>query len=242
MKALTTILRCVIGCALGSLPGVALYLAGRMEQGIGLTIIGGLLGGILAISSVLYKTSASETFGRGLLLFLKLTAEKNILGGEKLVHLEEKDIPGLRGQSADPAALDQRMFLGMIVGAALAVVPAVFLVLQIRDKKEEPEPLVLAIMKRTIIGGGFIAFVGGGCGAACGSLTIAGVHRRNIVLGTVVGVLIGAGLATAVAPGARMSGWEMYAGFCALFGWLGMVCGLFSGDNFRSAGGRATGE
>ena len=85
MKTLTIIVRCTIGCALGACLGGASIVAGRIEEGIGLAMIGGCLGMILAISKVLYKTSSAETFSRGLLLFLKLTAAKNISGGGQAV-------------------------------------------------------------------------------------------------------------------------------------------------------------
>ncbi|WP_153557099.1 hypothetical protein [Roseimaritima sediminicola] len=233
MKSLMVILRCTIGCAIGSGLGVALITAGRIEHGIGLAIIGGVFGIVLAISNVLYKTSSAETFSRGLLIFLKLTAAKNIPGGEKFVPVKEKDTEGRHGQSADPVALDKRMYFGMKVGAVLAVSPAILIAMYMQDANREPDPMVLEIVKRIIIGIAFIAFVGGGCGATLGSLTVSGVHRRNIVLGTFVGAVIGAGLATAIVPGARVPAWHMYIFGCGVFGWLGMACGLFSGDNYR---------
>ena len=203
MNALRVTIRCTIGCILGSSLGVAMIIAGCIQQGIGLAIVGGVLGVVLAISSVLYRTTASEAFGRGLLLFLRWTAHKNIPGGEALVPIQDKDIPGRQPQTADPVALDNRMLLGMKLGAALAAVPAVLVAVYIQDANLAPEPMVLEVVKRVIIGFSFIAFVGGGCGAALGAVTMPGIHRRNIALGTILGATAGAGVAIAVAPARR---------------------------------------
>lgn len=234
MKTLIVLLRCTIYCALGSSIGVVLIAAGQIEQGVGLAIIGGSLGFVLAISSVLYKTSSAETFWRGVLIFLKLTLAKNIPGDDKLVQVEDKDLEGRHGRSADPVTLDDRMYLGMRVGCVLAVVPAILIATYIQNANGAPAPMIIEILKRILIGFGIVAIVGGGCGAAVGSLTVSGVHRRNIAIGTIVGGIIGAGLATAIFPGALIPAWQLYAVMCGGFGFLGMAAGLISGDNFRS--------
>lgn len=234
MRIWTVLLRCTIGCVLGSSFGVAMFLAGWLDQGIGLAIIGGVLGIVLAISNSLYKTSAAETFSRGLLLFLKLTAAKNIHAAESLVHIEDRDIEGRLGQCADPKLLGDRMWVGMMVGVALAVVPAILILVYIQDANRQPDLLILDVMKRLIIGFVFVAMVGGVGGAALGSLTIPGVHRRNIVAGAMTGAIVGAGIATAAGPGAQIQLSHLYIGTCGGFGWFGMVCGLLSGDNFQS--------
>jgi len=90
---------------------VALIITGRFEQGIGLAIIGGALGAILAISSVLHRTSAAETFSRGLLLYVRFTVAKNIPGGDELVPIEDKPAQGKHGTSADPGELFVRGFV-----------------------------------------------------------------------------------------------------------------------------------
>ena len=225
------IIRCTIGGLLGAGLGIAIIVAGFTTQGLGIAIAGGFLGLVLAVSSTLYETTAWETFKRGFLLFLQVTAKKNIPGGEKLVPIKDKNIPGRRRQDADPAHLEHRMGLGIKLGVLVAILPAILIAIYIPAGKDGPDPIVLEVMWRLLIGGGFAAFIGGGSGAVLGTLTLPGVHRRNILLGMLVGAGIGAGLATAISPGAKPPAWLTFCFCCGGFAWVGMLCGLFAGDS-----------
>ena len=231
---LTICIRCLVGCILGSALGIVVILLGWFQQGLGLAIIGALLGLALSMASVWYRTTATETFWRGFLFFLRWTAAKNIPFGGELVPFEEKVVTSIRSSpNADPVSLDNRMYFGMKVGAACTAIPAILVASYLReDAKRGPAPWVLDILVSVVIVLAITMFVGGACGAALGALTVPGVHRRNILLGTVFGVLIGVGVSIATMLGAKIPAWQVYCFDCLVFGWLGMVCGLFAGDNF----------
>ncbi len=231
MKIIEVIFRCLIGSGLGSLLGVAFIACGLQRQGTGLAIMGGTLGFVLSISSVLYKTSASESFFRGLLFFLHITASKNIPGGDALVPLESKFIPSLYGRHADMDHLFGRIIIGAKVGVALAVVPAIFVTINTPSSStSETDPLWLKILLGAFFASLLAVFVGGGIGAAIAALTVSGVHRTNMFLGTLAGLLFGAGLAIAIGPpdGPRTGAdsWLMVWTCCGIFGSLGMGSGL----------------
>jgi Na+/proline symporter len=82
----------------------------------------------------------------------------------------------------------------------------------------------------------FTFFGGGASGAVVGGLTVPGTHRRNILLGMLLGSTIGVGMAIAVTPAGSPSATLHYLVFSSVFGWFGMVFGLYSGDNFRASG------
>ena len=207
--------------------------AGRIEQGIGIGIMGGLLGIVLATSSVMYWTTARETFGRGLLLFLQWTAEKNIPGSGRLVPLDDRDIPSRQGRSADPELLGKRMELFAIIGLAVAAAPTIVVAALMSSSGHATDPIVKRILEGVVIGFCFLVAVGGVGGMAVGALTVPGIHRRNIILGTIVGVAVGAGMGVAIVPGAKIPAWQMYCCSCGVFGWLGLASGLASGDSVR---------
>jgi hypothetical protein len=168
------------------------------------------------------------------LLFLKLSAAKNVPGGEALVPVPDKPIRGKSSSpAADPAALDRRMVLGMKWGVAVAAIPAIVIAFFIKDLNQKPDPLVVEILKKVLIAFFLTTMGGGGCGAALAALTIPGVHRRNILLGTTIGLMLGYGIGYAMLPGAVIPAWQAYCFSCGLFAFLGMLCGLFSGDNFK---------
>lgn len=232
MNALKIFIRCLIGCTLGSSLGVAMMFLGLFEQGLGLAIGGATLGFVLAIAGVLYRTSAGETFGRGLLIFLQLTAGKNVPGGEKLVPIEDKDTPSKRApDGADPAGFADWSAVGAKIGGLCAVAPAVLLVVFFPENADgQPSDPLTEVFGR--ICAFFITLlVGAGVGAALASLIVPGRHRLNILLGTFVGLALGVGIATALAPGAKITRLQAYSIFSGMFAWLGMMCGLFAGDN-----------
>lgn len=207
--------------------------AGRIEQGIGIGIMGGLLGIVLATSSVMYWTTVRETLGRGLLLFLQWTAERNIPGGGRLVPLDDRDIPSRQGRSADPELLGKRMELFAIIGLALAAAPTIVVAALMSSSGRATDPIVKRILDGVVIGILFLATVGGVGGMAVGALTVPGVHRRNIILGTIAGIAVGAGMGVAIVPAAKIPAWQMYCCSCGVFGWLGLASGLASGDSVR---------
>ena len=209
-------------------------IAGRGFQGLGLAIIGGTLGFILALSTVLYKTSSWATLLRGGALFAKLTAAKNIPFGEKLIPYDPADLEGQFAQTADLRSLDDRMYIGLRVGWAVAVVPGVWIALNIQNHNAEPEPFVIEVLKRCVIGFFFVALVGGVCGMALGGLTVPGIHQRNILLGTALGSVIGLGFGTALAQNALQPG-IFFAISVGSFAFLGLIGGLLSAENFQPA-------
>jgi hypothetical protein len=221
--------RLAIGWGLGASPGIIMMLGGQGQQGLGFAILGGSLGFVLALSGVLYKTDSTTTLLRGLLLFGKMTAAKNIPLGDKLFP-EPTELEGQFPQTADLETLDARMYVGMRVGCVVAIAPAIWIALNISNRTEEP--LVIEILKRCVIGFSFVALVGGVCGMAVGGLTVPGVHQRNILLGPLLGGLIGLGFGTVLAQNAVDPG-IFVSGCSCVFAFLGLIGGVLSAENFH---------
>lgn len=227
MNAMRTISRCVMGSALGSMLGLLSLFAGEHAQGIGLAIIGGLLGFLLALAPVLYRTTAPQAFLNGLLLFFQMTLEKN-LGAGGLLPVEDGASPHRRAVlQADPVLLETRKNRGTIVGATVVCVPAVIAALYLPLDQEQP-PLVWEILMRGAAAIALTFLVGGYLGAVIGALTLPGIHRRNISIGTAAGILFGFGVSTAIAPGSKVPMWQLYSSICALLGFFGMHFGMIA--------------
>lgn len=233
MNPLFIALRLAIGWGLGASPGIVMMLTGEGQQGLGFAILGGSLGFILALSGVLYKTDSTTTLLRGLLLFGKMTAAKNIPLGDKLFP-EPKELEGQFAQTADLETLDARMYVGLRVGCVVAIAPAIWIALNISNRTQEP--LVIEILKRCVIGFSFVAFVGGVCGMAVGGLTVPGVHQRNILLGPLLGSLIGLGFGTVLAQNA-VDPRILVSGCIGTFAFLGLIGGALSAENFHRPAG-----
>lgn len=224
-------IRLAIGWGLGSIPGIGLMLSGQEDQGLGLAIMLGTLGLILALASELYQTTSSATLLRGILMFCRLTAAKNLPLSENLLPLPV-EMNSRRPQSADIDLLDNRMYVGLRVGWVAAIAPAIWLAVNIANHNAEPDPWVIDVAKRAVIGFFFTAIVGGVCGMGIAGLTVPGVHQRNILLGPLLGGALGIGFGTAVSTNAvdpRLMFWVCVGAF-AFFGLIG---GVLSSDNFQ---------
>lgn len=235
MNPLLIALRLAIGWGLGASPGTVMMLGGQGLQGLGFAILGGSLGFTLALSGVLYKTDSTTTLLRGLLLFGKMTAAKNIPLGDKLFP-EPKELEGQFAQTADIETLVARMFIGMRVGWVVAIVPAIWIALNISNRAPSEEALIIEILKRCVIGFSFVGMVGGICGMAVGGLTVAGVHQRNILFGPLLGSVIGLGMGMVIAQNAVDPG-IFVSGCSCVFAFLGLIGGVFSAENFHRPAG-----
>lgn len=220
-----------IGWALGAAPGVIIMLGGDGIRGLGFAIIGGTLGLVLALSRVLYQTTSTDTLLRGLLLFCKMTAAKNIPLGDKLIPLEPEEMCGQFEQSANFEMLESRSYNGMRLGWVVAFVPAIWIAINITNRNSPEEHWVLEILKRCIVGFAFVALVGGVCGMAVGAVTVPGIHQRNILLGPLLGALIGAGVGLALAQNAVDPG-IFFTGCVLVMAFMGLIGGVFSAENF----------
>jgi hypothetical protein len=231
MNALSILLRVVLGAVVGFAPGLPFILAGRTNQGIGIGMIFALCGAYAALSPALYGISTIETLRLGFLMSLQVLIKRNLPGGENLVPVDNPAIEG-SGRMGDQELLGKRMLLGGTIGLVLAVIVGICAAIYLPpgDDFDEYPPIVSFVIV-LLLASVLFAIVGMSAGAAIAALTVPGVHRRNICMGTIGGVIIGAGLATAGGSGSRL---EMI-GLCGFVGWLGMGCGLMSGDNFLLA-------
>jgi hypothetical protein len=232
-------LRLLAGILLGALPGLALAVGGMDRQGAGIAVIGAAIGTGLALSRVLYGRSATDSLLRGSALFAAMTAEKNLpLSGKLSESLDRVAYPAQPQPShqADQDLLVARLVQGAKVGVVTAVLPAlgiaVMCFLQPADHIVERG---IAVAQGLLLAFCFAVFGGGASGAVVGALTVPGAHRRNILLGTFLGSTIGLGMAIAIAPTGSASTTLHHLVFSGVFGWFGMVFGLYSSDNFRAS-------
>jgi hypothetical protein len=225
------LLRGLFGALVGALPGMALAAMGVRPQGDGIAVIGASIGTMLALSRALYRQTFLQAIERGFTLFLRLTVTRMAPGIELLVQSEEQAgfenpsvVVGLR------AKVDQRMLWGAIIGMVVLAAPISILSWNIPlSKGEANHPPALRALVRVFIFTAATVLLGGGVGATCGALTMSGMHRRDILLGTVCGALIGTGLAIAVEPGAKIPPRDLYLAFGGVAAYLGMMCGFVSG-------------
>ena len=230
-------LRVLAGVLLGSLPGLALAVGGMDRQGAGIAVIGAAIGTGLALSRTFYGRSATDSLLRGSALFAAMTAEKNLpLSGKLSESLDRVVYPPQPSHQADQDLLVARFVQGAKVGVVTAVLPAlgiaVMCFLQPADHIVERG---IAVAQGLLLAFCFAVFGGGASGAVVGALTVPGAHRRNILLGTFLGSTIGLGMAIAVAPTGLPITMLHHLVFSGVFGWFGMVFGLYSGDNFRAS-------
>ncbi|HEY4261733.1 MAG TPA: hypothetical protein VGM98_16300 [Schlesneria sp.] len=235
MKALSILLRVVLGAVVGFTPAWPFILAGRTSQGIGIGMIFALCGAYGALSPVLYGISTLDTLHLGLLLSLRVLIGHNVPGGENLIPVDNPAIEG-SGRTGDQELLGKRMVLGGTIGLVPAVIAGIFAAIYTPpgDDFNEYPPFVSFVIV-LLLASFLFAIVGISTGAAIAALTVPGVHRRNICMGTIGGMIIGAGLTTAVGPDSRSEMIRLYTSSCGFVGWLGMGCGLMSGDNFLLA-------
>src|SRR5262245_46342245 len=116
MSTAKVVARCLIGLTLGVVPGLVIAGPDLQQQGLGLAILGGMLGLVLALAAVLYKSSAGESFWRGLVLFLAITLKRNHIPGADAVMPEDLGESAVN-QSVDIEQFDRRMNHGGFIGA-----------------------------------------------------------------------------------------------------------------------------
>lgn len=235
MMALSILLRVVLGGVIGFTPGLAFILAGRTNQGIGIGMIFAMCGAYAALAPVLYGISTIETLQLGFLISLRVLIGHNVPGGENLVPVDSPAIEA-SGRIGDQELLGKRMMLGGTIGLVPAIIVSVFVAIYLPPGDDfEKYPPIVSFVVGLLLACFLLGIVGISTGAAIAALTVPGVHRRNFCLGTMGGVIIGAGLATAVGPDSRSEMIRLYSWFCGFVGWLGMGCGMMSGDNFLLA-------
>ncbi len=230
MKA---ILRAIVCTAIGSSFGLLWMTSGNTEQGLGLAIIGGVLGFIISLSSVFYKTTALESLVNGIGLSLYVIVARNIPGVIENVDKIDSKTEGRVMQVTDPITYDDRLWLGGKIGVAIVFIPIAILIynFELTESNGEPMSIFFVIFFKIFGTVLFSFFIGGFSGMAIGLLGLPGVHRRNILIGLLTGIAIGAGLTTAIQPGSKIPVWQSYTIFCAIFGLVGVIFGMMAGDN-----------
>lgn len=235
MKTLSILFRVVLGAVIGFTPGWPFIFAGRTNQGIGIGMIFAMCGAYAALAPVLCGISTIDMLHLGLLLSLRVLIGHNVPGGENLIPVDNLAIEG-SGRMGDQELLGKRMVRGGTIGLVPAVIAGIFAAIYTPPGDDfDGYPPIVGFVVMLVVASFLLGIVGISTGAALAALTVPGVHRRNICMGTIGGVIIGAGLVTAVGPDSRSEMIRLYSSFCGFVGWLGMGCGLMSGDNFLLA-------
>jgi hypothetical protein len=222
---------CCVGFLIGALAGMPLFWFGRMNQALGISLIGGMIGAALAYAKWAYDLNLVRTFGNAIAGMIVA----KIPGGAILFHYEPKPAARLKKRSVAQASqpkLRRRLLIGAILGVLLLFPPVLVMMIYAPDqwfKVRRPEEIPLTRVVLVIFIPGF---VGSLLGASIGGLTVRGVHRRNILVGKAIGAGLGAGVAIAIAPNAAISLTQLIVGTVAVFSWFGALCGLLAPENF----------
>lgn len=225
---------CIFAATLGAAPGALLAWAGSKGQGFGLALIGGVIAIGINLSSVWYGTSRSSAVRR-ILKGVALLLLGKIHGSDQLFSFNE-EVVARNGVVVPLEKLQRGLNRGMAVGAIIGGSGALaFGVWFFNDADAMFEQFIGPII---FLGVGLIG--GGTWGAAGGLLTVHGNHRRNVILGGLVGTLIGVGIGSALAPmPSKTAAVPLFAIMTAMFATLGVGCGVIAPENFA---GRATEE
>jgi hypothetical protein len=230
MRALQLVTRWIFGLSLGAAPGVLIATSGNERLGIGLAIIGGMLGGLLAMSSLIYGVSAAQSLRYSLRFLLWWTLAKNIptvRWEEKLGLFAHQALPNAPRSRIETGLLARRMMLGFRCGLIIASPISIWLAVILSNEKPG-EPLPLRLMKLAIFVVSMPLLFGAVPGIGVGLFTISGQHRVQLIIGPLVGAVIGCGIATATVEGAKISAAACYMAGAGVFGYFGYLFGLMA--------------